>query len=65
MGQLFNLSKEARDVTARPAVQVIVQVCADIFNEAAEKLGATSMDDKPGEWIKASVRTDAELVAFR
>lgn len=65
IGQLFNVMEEATDVTARPAIEQIAHICTAIYNDAAEKLGATSMDDSPGQWLKARVCSDEELVVYR
>ena len=65
IGQIFALAKTAKDLTVRPALEKLIQILVQIFNDAMEKLGATQMDGQCGEWIKASVISDQELVVFR
>ena len=67
VGQLFSMSggDDARDKTARPAVEKIVSMCAQSFNDGMEKLGATMMDGEAGAWIKASVISDQQSVVYR
>lgn len=66
LGQMFNVFEgEAKDVTARPAIENMVKIVVAIYSDAKEKLGAGTMDGGAGEWLNAAVETDEEVVVFR